>query len=429
MKNVSGYNDEQINYLKEVRDQIDRLKEKFIAAKYIGFSTLKDVDKVIDALNEKKIDIDLYNHLKSEQTVSKVKIVNDAIDMLLKTAGELQGAVVVQRRHIEKLVSEHSSEINLFLKNSGMKYSVSIIADEKDEDKLKLKLVHQDITGEVENVRDRLSYGERNAFALILFAYNALKNNPDLIILDDPISSFDKNKKYAIVDFLFKKEKFFRGKSILLLTHDFEPVIDLVFHHRDKFSSYATFLENNNGTLSEKSIKGENIKTFVDVNLENSKDKQFPIGSLVYLRRYLEITDKSSLAYHMLSSLLHKRDKPQVKQGSDSFRDMSESEISEANKLIKLHISDFNYNSILATLKDDAKLKELYKSATSNYEKLHIFRIFYDDKTDAVESDVIMKFINESFHIETDYIYQLNPKDYSVIPQYIIEECSKSLGL
>jgi hypothetical protein len=38
-----------------------------------------------------------------------------------------------------------------------------------------------------------------------------------------------------------------------------------------------------------------------------------------------------------------------------------------------------------------------------------------------------MKFINETFHIENDYLFQLNPRDYEIIPNYIIEECNKDL--
>ena len=68
-----------------------------------------------------------------------------------------------------------------------------------------------------------------------LTAAKALKNKPGLIVLDDPILSFDTTKKYAIVDMLFRKEKWFKGKTVLLLTHDFEPIIDMVYYHTDKF--------------------------------------------------------------------------------------------------------------------------------------------------------------------------------------------------
>lgn len=54
----------------------------------------------------------------------------------------------------------------------------------------------------------------------------------DLIILDDPISSFDSNKKYAILHRMFKnvgkKDVSLVGKTVLLLTHDFEPITDFI---------------------------------------------------------------------------------------------------------------------------------------------------------------------------------------------------------
>ncbi|MGH4051266.1 MAG: hypothetical protein ACREVX_07920 [Clostridium sp.] len=39
------------------------------------------------------------------------------------------------------------------------------------------------------------------------------------------------------------------------------------------------------------------------------------------------------------------------------------------------------------------------------------------------------KFVNETFHIENDYIFQLNSFKYEIIPQYIIDECNKDINL
>lgn len=44
-----------------------------------------------------------------------------------------------------------------------------------------------------------------------------------------------------------------------------------------------------------------------------------------------------------------------------------------------------------------------------------------------VTSNVIEKFVNQSFHIENDYIYQLNPRAYQMVPQYVIDECDKAI--
>ena len=74
----------------------------------------------------------------------------------------------------------------------------------------------------------QLSYSEKNEFALILFMYEAVSKPADLIILDDPILSFDRNKKFAVINKLFKGEHSLRNKTILMLTHDFDPIVDML---------------------------------------------------------------------------------------------------------------------------------------------------------------------------------------------------------
>ena len=117
-----------------------------------------------------------------------------------------------------------------------------------------MMLLHSEFDSNVEHSKKHLSFGERNAFALVLFMYECLSEKPDLIILDDPISSFDKNKKYAIIEMLFRKERSFRGKTVLLLSHDFEPIVDMLYHHSDRFQKpHASFLQNNDGLIPRSS--------------------------------------------------------------------------------------------------------------------------------------------------------------------------------
>jgi ABC-type lipoprotein export system ATPase subunit len=381
------------------------------------------VDKVIDSLNNQNIDLKLFSHLNSSNTQEKTEIINSSLKKVIEKAGELQGSINKQKQHIEKLVKEHKIEINGFLKNAGFKYSVDMIEDEKGQ--LKLQLTHSDLQEVVSDVKTHLSFGEKNAFSLVLFMYDAIKSNPDLIILDDPISSFDKNKKYAIIDMLFRKGKYFDDKTVLLLTHDFEPIVDMVLHHSDKFSKpFATFLENDNGILKENEINKADIKTFIDINKENTSLDIPTINKLVYIRRLMEITKQKTMGYQLISNLLHKRVTPDLTDNGNK-RNMTDIEIADGVAEVKKLIPNFDYSNVLSIVKSDAKLKEIYTNTDNNYEKLHIYRIIYDDKPDSIESDIIQKFINQAFHIENDYIYQLNPRCYQIVPKYIILECDK----
>lgn len=426
LKNVDGYSDDQVNYLLEVKDQIDRLNSNFIKAQSLGFTSLKDVGKVIEELRKYQINLDLFVHLNSPGTKEKADIVNNAINEMIRKAGELQGSINKQKVLIERLIKNNSRDIDSFLKNAGYSYSVKLIEDEKSN--YRLKLIHNDAKSEVGNAKSHLSFGERNAFSLVLFMYDTLKSNPDLIILDDPISSFDKNKKYAIIEMLFRKTPSFRGKTVLLLTHDFEPIVDMVLHHSDRFEKpYATFLENKHGKLSEKEVTREDIKTFIDINLDNSQLNLHDINRLVYLRRHQEITNNKSLGFDVISNLFHKRETP-TKRDGEIMIPMTQGEIATGTAEITKYIPTFNYTTLLAFVKNEAQMKTLYETTKNNYEKLHIYRMTFDDKEDDIESDIIRKFINEAFHIENNYIYQLNPCSYQLVPQYVIDECDKYMA-
>lgn len=422
--NITGYSDDQVSFLREVRDQIDRLKEKFIRAQNIGFTSLKDIDKVIEGLIAFKIDPNLYNHLSSENTLEKITIVNSQVDQLLEKAGALQGNINRQKILIERLVTDYSSQINHFLTTAGFNYYVDLI--ESNDGQYRLKLLHNEYKGEIENVKTHLSFGEKNAFAIVLFMYDALKSRSDFIVLDDPISSFDKNKKYAIVDMLFRKECCFKGKTVVLFTHDYEPLVDMLLHHSDRFDKpHVVFLENIHGNVVEKEVLKTDIKTFIEINKSNISKDIHPINKLVFLRRLYEISDERGMAYQLISNILHKREIPTINVDLIT-REMTEEEIIEGSTEICTHLPEFNYINLVEFVKNDKELIGLYRNTPNNYEKIHIYRLIFDDKEQLAQPDVIIqKFINESFHIENDSIYQLDPSKYQTIPQYVIDECDK----
>jgi ABC-type Mn2+/Zn2+ transport system ATPase subunit len=424
VRNTEKYSDDQVTFLTEVRGQIDVLCQKFKRSRSLGFASLKDVNKVIEELETYKIDLGLYNHLQAIETVAKVKIVNDGVQALLDKAGLLQGAVARQRALVERLVKGYSEQINEFLANAG--YSYKVILREDADAKHKLQLIHIDSVAEaVANARNHLSFGERNAIALVLFMFDAIKSNPSLIVLDDPISSFDKNKKYAIIDMLFRKATSLRGKTVLLLTHDLDPVIDMLLHHGDRFSApNVAFLENNNGLLAEKTISRASIKTFIEINRENISSNIPILNKLVYFRRFLEIGDDKGSAFDILSNIFHKRATP-TKPDGGVVRDMTPDEVAEGCSAVSVAVPGFDYVDMLALVTNKQEMKVLYEATASNYEKLHIYRMIFDDSKGGVQSPVVLKFINEAFHIENNYIYQLNPREFQLVPQFVINECDK----
>jgi len=320
-------------------------------------------------------------------------------------------------------VKMYSTQINDFLRSAGFNYSVNLI--EEDNGEYRLRLLHNEYEGKIDNVKTHLSFGERNAFAIVLFMYDAIKSKSEIIVLDDPISSFDKNKKYAIVDMLFRKECCFKGKTVILFTHDYEPLVDMLLHHSKRFEKpYVVFLENIHGRIKEKEVLKTDIKTYIEINKDNISKDIHQINKLVYLRRFYEISDERGMAYQLISNLLHKRKEPTVQENMGE-RKMTEDEQIAGSMEICKHLPDFDYSKTLIIVQNDAELIKLYTESTNNYEKLHIYRVLFDDKYELAQPDIIQKFINESFHTENDSIYQLDPSKYQTIPQYVIDECDK----
>lgn len=215
-----------------------------------------------------------------------------------------------------------------------------------------------------------------------------------------------------------------------MLTHDFDHVLDIMYHHKDRFSYLNTkgyFLENIEGLLIEKEINTSNIKTFLDILTNNIEDAENNISKGIYLRRYMELMNNKGPGYNLLSNLFKKREIPIKKHlvdGEMVETSMSSEEVSSAESEIKEYILDFSYTEYLNLVKNTKELVELFKSTNSNYEKLQIYRII-NQKISC--NDVIKKFVNEVYHIENNYIYQLNPREYQIVPQYIIDECIKEI--
>src|SRR3989344_474651 len=421
-------------YITTVKGQIDSFLLRLKNLKDISFHNLKD-EKIDEKIEGFIIKIDeSFDKLNSDKTIKIIDNFNASLKGTLTKVTELQKNIGIQVSEIGRSINENKKSINQFLKNAGYKYQVSI---ETEGDQHKIKLQHIDHLGKNISGGDQcLSFGERNAFALVLFMCEAISKNSDLIILDDPISSFDKNKKYAILQMLFREDKSFKGETVLMLTHDIEPVIDSVkvLHREFKDQTNANFIGSKKGVLKEQDIKKDDILTFSQIFqsiLDNENVDE--ISKLVYMRRNFEILNDKGNGYQVLSDLFHKRTKEEAKAyRKEKYDDLSDEDFEENFKngenIIKeiKGFSDFDYEKMFTVVNDKSQLKAVYNKSENGYEKLQIFRIINGEFTKNDDfSDVFKKFINETYHIENDFIHQLNPQKYDLIPEFIIEECDE----
>lgn len=430
LNNTSGISDSQNSFIMELKQQATDFLMLLIKMKSIGFDQLKDSEDIEQQLKAYQIQLEYFSHFNSPVTAEKVNLINQSLDEVIIKAGELKGAVNTQKQYLATLIENNKKQINGFLKSAGYHYTVDI----KNSDatgKTKLMLIADGMAEELERPNEHLSFGEKNALSLILFILQVKHEKNDLIILDDPISSFDGNKRFALVNLLFMGETSLKGLTVLLLTHDFSTVVDLVKNMQRalSISVSAAFLSNNRGALAVKKITSSDIVSYKEILLQKIKDTNaLLVTRIIALRRLSEIENGKDLVWNYISSLIHNK-KPCVNESNmdaaglppKSEREMTSVEIGKSLCFVKKYIPEFDENQIQKLIADKTRLKQSFFSLECPYEKLQIFRIIIGDGN---ESDsIVQKFINETFHVENDSIFQLDYAEYDTVPSYIIDAC------
>jgi len=427
---ISDLTPEQESFVVTLRTQVVALLTKLSDVKSLSFHALKDEESIAAILEGLKIDLKYLASLNSDATQSVVSLINGKLDAAAGQINEINRRVGEQKSRIKRLISSNQKAINEFLASAGYRYTVRI---EPGENTYRMLLDHQDSPGNhLEAAATHLSYGEKNAFALVLFMHHVQREKPDLVVLDDPVSSFDKTKKFAILHQLFHGKNSLRDVTSLLLTHDIEPAIDIV---RTGTSSQfiaarpvVHFLSGRAGVVTEKLIVSSDITTFSEVCDSNISSASDPIIKSIYLRRRFEIHGSRGVAYELLSSLLHVRDVPSRRLGSNEFEPLRAEELSEATTAVREYIKDFDYAGLLAAMKEPGALKARFEATDVGYEKVQIFRILLAlDPARLQGDDVFTKFVNETYHIENEYVMQLNPRDFDAVPEFVIAACTELL--
>jgi ABC-type Mn2+/Zn2+ transport system ATPase subunit len=424
-----GIEKEHEDFLIDIKNQIDTIVAKLEKLRTLSGFQFKDGEKVAEVLPSFKIDLSFIEKLNSSKTQEAINPINQSIDVMITKAGQLQGKIAQQRREMQRVVEKHEKDINAFLAYAGYRYVVNISGE---GEQAQLKLRHLDHEEHLSGGNQHLSFGERNAFAIVLFMYECLSKKPDLIILDDPISSFDKNKKYAILEMLFRRDtnSCLKNKTVLMLTHDVEPIIDTVKALSRKFNNQtsASFLKLKSGAIEALPIQKNDVQTFAEIcrnALSSDKDN---IIKLIYMRRFIEITDDRGDAYQVLSNLLHKGngkargiDTREPKDAEGHHPEMDQTKFENGCAEISRHLEGFSYSALLGRICNITEIKNVYSACMNGYEKLQVCRLIDHEENDAV----IEKFIKQTYHIENEFICQLDPAKFDIIPEYVVAECNK----
>jgi len=117
--------------------------------------------------------------------------------------------------------------------------------------------------------------------------------------------------------------------------------------------------------------------------------------------------------------------RPSSKGEKGQFIPLDKEEREQAIVEIQKIIPSFDYDALLGQLKDREVLKAKFEDTNVGYEKVQIFRIASALDPDAPGGDAAFKkFVNESYHIENEYVMQLNPREFDAVPEHVVQACA-----
>lgn len=423
--------------------ELDLLISRFDAISDFGRKNIAmaDISDIEQQISHMEIPVDIFEIFRGEKLLNIFSRINEKIvqlkgevSSLKKEMGELKGLLLAT-------INASQMDINDFLKTAGINYEIEIRAEDETNSKTILKQCFSDEMSNVENIREHLSWGEKNAFSLILFMYYAHMQNSDLIILDDPVSSFDSNKKYAILHRMFKnmgkQQISLLDKTVLLLTHDFEPITDfIVVGKMSKDNAVASFVWNENGIVAEQIIDPEDdVCTITEeyANIARKSDINI-VSRVAFLRKLCELNGRQGEwgeAYEILSCLVHASG-IRRKLANDTYVDMDDTEIESGMSKIKEFIPGFDFEEYKDSTYTISGIKTLYECENNAYLKIQLFRAICEIAGDTIKlspfDDGWYKFIDETYHIENDYLHYLDILKFNIVPNYISNKVEEMMS-
>lgn len=432
-----------------VNDAIERMKRALSNDEFLSSNDLiTELKKAAMVISNNNI----FRKTKNGSISPQAKAIHDligSIRQLENKQAELDDLTSTLQKEAANSIRGRESEINNFLQRCGYRYHVKITASIASHD-ARVLLIADTATGKAHKVTDTcnsLSYGERNAFSLALFALQATSKTGGIVILDDPISSFDIDKRFGILYMLFSnnskvfsKNLLADNKTVLLLTHDYLVVSEIAkitskqFTKKQKRLWFLTC--DAHGSLSKYEITEDSISPYVNMlkaRIKKSSDKDLAI-QLVYIRSLCEMlrnspTDRRTrwgISFGLISEIIHGRSENEIlcrhrwTDRSDASRQVKTCE----NLIAELTGSNISFWNTVANYQGLAQLTDAYRRVSSPYEKLQLVRMMLERNPTLNAQDKVMeRFSDDACHIGGDYLYQLDPVDYDQVPFYVLDWC------
>ena len=183
-------------------------------------------------------------------------------------------------------------------------------------------------------------------------------------------------------------------------------------------------------SLSELVIEERQLQSFYAKNtVELTKDIVMSSNAsmavkIVNLRKYVELTKPefgTSAIYEVLSNVIHGRQNPIYKDGQEISADVLEQGMREVSQ----YIPNKSYTDLINGTSTEILISSM--SSDDLYHRIISIRLLFERVEGTLsllrkKYPAACKFVNETNHVENDYIYQLDPRKYFGIPNYYLQQ-------
>ncbi len=314
------------------KDSLD--KHSLVMKKYsLVLADLVKINNFIDLNNIEDIDPQKLTKIELSDAFIEIypditKIVNETNNEITKIKQHLSQL----KSQMKKVISDNLNEINTNLKLLGFKYKVVQRPVKPKEKKGSFILKHKSDANELDRSK-HLSTGEKNILALIFFL---LKTKTKNLIIDDPASSFDENRRKIIYDLILKKAN---RRTIIVLSHDevfTKFAIKSKYLDRNENIGVVKYMSNYTGQPITQDIHTSDyntLETFAKDRIVNTTNPLLHvINSRIIFESKRNENSLSKAAYGYLSAIIHQEPETLV------MEELSNVGISETDVL--LHIKE-----------------------------------------------------------------------------------------
>lgn len=320
--------------------------------------------------------------------------INEKADRLEELAGKMRGA-------FSKLIGSNAKALNRQLRALGIPYEISL--DKTDQEVKKASYILKHVGASVDtDMRDSISYGERNLLSLILFLHN---EQDGVILIDDPASSYDDYRRSQIYDCIMKQG----GKTTLVVSHDHAFVRRAVVDTSNRVGSIL-FMYQADDKIQTIPVNKDSFVYLDDEISKHIKSASTYVQKMLNVRLFFDLhKGPSDIGWHYSSAVLHRTPREKILDKLSSLGTNEGTVLSEMEQVlgrgIKLEPIPDQYDTPIS---DDMTDFE-----TLVYARELLKKLSSQGRLDA-ERRGNLEMLNDLVHMNDCMLFTLNPYVYPI---------------